>query len=238
MRGTSLRTLPVPSRHPQPLPPQHLNAPLFAAIETDIVGYATIKTQAGWNMLAINFENLSSDGGEDSPISINTVLSGNFQEGDYVQCFDKSTGVFTTYKWTPSKNEWCVGRNSADDFPVRPGTAFWLLTEGRSVPVTVRGAVYKDSINIESDLQGYQMMAADVPYELELNGANVVWTNLSERDEIQVNDPVTGTPYTYQYSTSRGKWMLGRQVADVKIGVGRSFWLKTARTPVSVSVNK
>lgn len=203
------------------------NGRLNAAVESDIVGYTTITTQAGYNMMGCVFKGLGSE-----TVSLNDLLTGDFVAGDQVQLYVAATGGYTLYTYNATSG-WMNGRVSADDRPVALGDSFWLYTPGREVTVTVKGAVSADNFTYTS-VQGLQMVASTLPLPLEINGAT--WTGLSNGDQIQVANTSGG--YTiYTYSTATGKWMQGRVPADVTIPVGSSMWLNTATAGVTLTVS-
>ena len=191
-------------------------------------------TNAGWNMLGVNFDGLNGAKEATVTASLNEVLSGDFSTGDQVQCYDQSTGMLVPYSYRDGS--WWYGRNSADVRPISSGTAFWLQT-AHPIAVTIKGAVYKQYAEFASELRGYQLVTPDAPLALELNGNNVTWENLSAQDEIQIADE-NGRLNVYWYDINAQRWMFGRTPADVTIQPGQSFWLKTSNPGVKFSISK
>ena len=234
-----------PCASPCPTPPlltitpfPHLNAPLSAAVESDVVGYTTITTDAGWNMLGVNFDGLEKGAdGQPVPVSFNDVLSGDFSENDQIQCFKKDGTGFGVYRY--SGGEWWVRRGvSADTEPIESGAAFWLKTELPTV-VTIKGSVCKENAEFSSELPGYyQLIALNAPFDFKVNGTNVSWTGLKTDDQIQYMDSQTGNLTILRYNERTAKWMKSRSdVADVTIPMGASFWLSVQNEDVKFSVS-
>ena len=222
-----------PSAPFSPSPPPHTphqNAPLFAAVESDIVGYTTIEMQANYNQRGVCFKGL----GNEDTISFNDLLSGDFQDGDQIQLL-KGAGEaisYDRYRYVSGQG-WMIGRSSADVAPVKPGDCFWFLTD-RPLIVTFKGAVAKGDFLYEAS-QGLQMVAANIPTSFALNPVDdsVVWTNLSEGDEIQWLNELGG------YDRCRyagGKWRQGRTVTDKVIPAGSAIWLVTSSENVTLLI--
>ena len=202
------------------------------------MGFHEVGLVPGWNMLGIDFEGLTPGAEENIGTSINDLLSGDFQNGDQIQCFDMETGLYRPFYYSTTHGEWRYSRSeSADNYPVKPGTAFWLKTN--CAKVLIKGSVHKETASFESQLQGYQLVIQDAPLPLRLNGENATWTNLSDGDEIQFEHPETHLVQVRKYSAAKGKWMIDRGTeASDAIDKGRSFWLKTKTPGVTFTIKQ
>lgn len=206
------------------------NAPLFAAVESDVVGYTTITTNPGFNMQGVVFQGLEGK----ETIALDDLMSGEFQVGDQAQVYDGSG--YTIYTYRGPEYGWMAGRKPASEVPVKAGDSFWLNTPDRSVEVTFAGSVKSGDFRYEA-IEGMQMVSADFPIEFALNDetGRVTWTGVQTGDQIQVL--AAGTGYTvYTYSQSAGKWLKGRNPTDARIPVGASMWMKCNSAGVVLQV--
>ena len=214
---------------PQKPPPQ-INAPLFAAVESDIVGYTTVTTNPGFNMQGVMFVGLSSA----DTISFNELLEGDFKTGDEIQVLN-SQGGYDGYSFREGSG-WIVGRGaSADTKPVAAGVGFWLSTPGRSVEITFKGAVAKGDYLYKAK-EGVQMITSALPVSVPLVPTNdsVVWSGFQDNDEIQWLNESGG----YDGSIYRnGMWTEGRGTPSAKsIPLGAAVWLKVAGNGATLAI--
>ena len=157
-------------------------------------------------------------------ISLDDLMSGDFQVGDQVQAY--VGGGYTIYTYRGADRGWMVGRKPASEVPLSPGDSFWLKTVDRSIEVSFKGSVKRGDFRYEA-IEGMQMVSTDFPMEFALNDDSgmVTWTGVQSGDQIQVL--ADGTGYTvYTYSQSAGKWLKGRVPTDARIPVGASMWIK------------
>ena len=209
-----------------------LNAPLFAAVESDIVGYTTITTSPGFNMQGVCFNSLDGEA-----ISFNELLTGDFQDGDEIQVLTMvaSGATYERYRYSSERGEWITGRASADTKPVEAGTSFWLNTPD-AVEVTFKGSVKPGNYLYTSQV-GMQMISSDFPIAFPLNATDgsVVWENLTDGDEVQwLNEK--GAYDRCRYSVERGKWLQGRGESSKVVPAGTSVWLKTANAGATLLI--
>ena len=206
---------------------------MFAAVESDIVGYTTITTNPGFNMQGVVFQGLEGE----AEVSFNDLLIGEFRDGDQIQVYvqDGSMGTYDVYTFLDGRG-WTIGRgSSADDSPVHVGTAFWLNTPNREVKVTIKGSVTRgDWVYLAK--KGTQMLASALPVEIPLNpkDSSVVWTGFHDGDQIQWLNELGG------YDTSSykdGQWTSGRGAISTKvIPVGSSVWLIAGEAGATLKV--
>lgn len=194
------------------------NGRLNAAVESDIVGYTTITTVPGFNMLGCVFNGLDGNA-----LPLNQIVSGDFQDNDAIQVYDATTG-YTSYTYWKDYGGWLDGDFNPATTLIQPGTAFWLNTPGRSITVTLKGAVRSGSYTYVAK-KGLQMVSSALPVDMDLN--NITWTGLTDGDEIQVRE--NGAYISYSYWKDYGGWLDGNFVPVTKpIEKGTSAWLKVA----------
>ena len=203
----------------------HKNAPLFAAVESDIVGYTTITTNPGFNMVGVVFDGLSEE-----TATLKEILSGDIQDSDQIQIRDAKTGVYTLY--TYEAGSWYDENFAlADDLELPPGSAFWFSAP-TSRDITMKGRVLTGTYTQDCP-QGLSMIGPGVPKKLALNG-DIKWNNLSESDTIQVREGGNYLLFTYE----DGKWWDETfQEATYEIPVGASIWLATNSDNATISVD-
>lgn len=191
------------------------------------MGYTTIETVPGFNMAGCSYKGL----GEET-ISLNDLLQADFDVGDQVQVY--SGGAYTYYTYDVAAG-WKKGRVSADEAPLKAGDSFWLNTPGRSLAVTMKGAVSTADVYYVGT-RGFQMVSVSIPVALHVNEA--LWEGLTDGDQIQVLDPSTGAYVYYSYRSMEGKWYKGRQPVPEGevIPVGASFWLMAQNEGVVLRV--
>ena len=210
----------------------NLNGRLSAAVESDIVGYTTVRTTPGFNMLGAVFTGLDGE-----PQSVAQVIDGDFQDGDELQVYNKDKPFenrYTIYSYWKDYGGWLDESFNPATQKLVPGTAFWLKTPGRSVDITLRGAVVAGEYKYVSEA-GLQMVSLGLPVALDLN-SNANWSGLSDGDEIQVRK---GDTYAvYSYWKDYGGW-LDKDYVPVteKLTLGASFWLTTSQAGATLSVD-
>ena len=204
-----------------------LNAPLSAAVESDVVGYTTITTNPGFNMMGVVFNGLDGQA-----LPLNEIVSGNFSNNDQIQIYNKdSSSTYTTYIFY--NGQWVdrVEFKPATS-PVSPGTAFWLNTPEHAVEVTLKGAIPTNEYTYTTK-KGIQMLAANIPAEINPND-DIVWgEGLEDGDQLQIRNGKTYT--TYQFYN--GNWVdriMFQPMTEV-IPIGSSVWLTTKNEGISVT---
>ena len=203
-----------------------LNAPLSAAVESDVVGYTTIKTEPGANMVGVVFNGLDGE-----PITLGNLLNGDIHDFDYLQIRDKTTGGYRVYSY--ENGVWYDDSfNNASDLLWPPGSTFWFTAPERSVTLTMKGSVLIGTYT-QKFQAGLNMISPGVPKEIALNG-DIVWENLPDYSTIQVKNGERYELFTYE----AGKWWDANFTETTyKIPVGSSVWLTTATGDAQMSVN-
>ena len=207
---------------PQKPPPQK-NAPLSAAVESDVVGYTTITTTPGFNMVGVVFDGLAG-----KTATLKEILSGNIQDFDQIQIRDGKSGIYTLYTYE-SGSWYDESFVLSDNLELPPGSAFWFSAPS-SRQITMKGVVLRGTYT-QPCAKGLSMIGPGVPKKLALNGG-IKWDNLAQYDTIQIRDGNDYVLFTYE----DGKWWDETfQETTYEIPVGASIWLTTSSANATIS---
>lgn len=173
-----------------------LNGRLNAAVESDVVGYATIQTSDGFDMLGCVFKGL--DG---KSVKLQQILSGDFRNGDMIQIpVESGLGYdFYTYYVVNGVGQWYDSGDNVTDRDVAPGTAFWVKIPNRSVTLTGSVEFGDYTVNLPT---GLKMVALPFPVEKRING-EITWNDLADGDSLQIRT-ADGLYAIYKYYTIGG----------------------------------
>lgn len=171
-----------------------LNVPLFAAVESDIVGYTTIPMEAGkWYQVGYPF--VSLEGNASDTIAVNDCFTSGFSSGDRLYVLDLQNGGYEAgLYWVPSKNAWCDRPNpttaEASDKVLNPGQAVYINKKVTG-NVTVSGRVQTQEVAF-GDASGntWNQVCAVWPEAVALS--DLKWSNLSAGDRLYVLDSENG----------------------------------------------
>ena len=163
-----------------------LNVPLFAAVESDIVGYTTISMEAGkWYQVGYPFSPL--DGAES--IKLNDCFTEGFALEDTLMILDVVNSSYEAMLyWVPEKNAWCnlpiAAIATPSDKVLKPGQAVYIYKKTAG-DVIFSGQVKAVETNFgaESGNQWAQICVV-WPEQKALN--SLQWTNLALGDTLQV----------------------------------------------------
>ena len=178
---------------PQKPPPQ-INAPLFAAVESDIVGYTQIEMQAGkWYQIGNPFVGL--DGSLEQ--ALNQVFTSGFALGDTLLVFNPETGIYEQQLYWVPDNEgsgtWCslpIPGAPASDKTLVAGQAVYINKAGGSGTVTLAGSVKPVEVEFGSEAgNAWAQVVAVWPEEKALN--EMKWSGLALGDTLLVFNPET-----------------------------------------------
>ena len=187
-------------------------------VSSDIVGYNTVTLKKGWNMLAVNFQQL----GETSSISVQELFPGTTEgltggaatTADQIQIYDATTGGYTTYFlfqsplpiFAAKNGKWVdVGAN-VTDLSFSNGDVFWYLKRGESdVAINVSGQVSLQNNQEISIVNGWNMIGNAFPANFNPNALGTTyWQNsgavagaATTADQIQIYDNTVGGYTTY-----------------------------------------
>lgn len=189
-----------------------LNVPVFATVESGIVGYTEVTIKPGFNLLAIPFDALDSEDG--TPIT--EVISGSPKNGDTIQYWNGVRLVLVTYL-----NGWRNG----DGVYLKPGQGFWYNSKD-SVDKTfhVRGKIAATSDQtIVLETAGMYLIGPTIPKAYTLS--EISFSNIQNGSTIQYWD-TNETPKRLRIITYiAGRWLLnGTSAADHEILPTEGFW--------------
>lgn len=209
-----------------------LNDPLFATVESDIVGYTTITMEAGkWYQIGVVFDTL--DGTQD----INQIFSMGFGQGDELHVYDNDTARYVAircWKDGPAGSGWYEGTQS-DDL----ATDQFKSGQGFFIKKKVAGdVILKGCVNATSEISfgtesspAYGMIAYPYPSVTKINDAT--WGNVDVGDELHIYDN-TQTRYTAircwkKDAEGNGHWYEGTQSDDLAtddLVPGQAFFVR------------
>ena len=203
-------------------------APVTEIPSENIVGYTNIELVKGWNMLALNFEDIGNAEG----ISIQDLIPGttegltanmNGTLADQIQVYDPVKGGYTIYFLyyttlpVPALQEknykWVNAQQAVSDYKFKPGDTFWYRKAGdTTVSVAFKGQVSKLEKQEITIVPGWNMIGNQFPANFNPNALGTeYWStcgatanmNGTLADQIQVYDPVKGgyTIYFLYYTT-------------------------------------
>ena len=225
------------------------------AITSDIVGYTTIPIQSKYQIIGVNFQNVSGGSlklNEAIPYQEGMTKGTNGANADNIQ-IGNSTGGWTVYFMSNGKNakgkdvaglegKWSLsGTYAAADVDLTPGTAFWYVrsnADESTFNLTIAGSVSTlPSADYEFASQ-YRIFANPYPTPLAINDAfpynaatMTAGTNGANADNIQIGN---GTGGWTVYFLSNGKNAKGKDVAGLegKWSLSGSYAVTDATIPV------
>ncbi len=188
-----------------------LNAPLNAAVESDVVGYTTMTMEAGkWYQVGCPFVALD---GEEAPL-VNDVFANGFEAGDELMILDSETSHYSSSAyWIPEKG-WCDLPIAAIATPISTtlpaGQAVYIHKGETPSVMTVSGKVEAKEVSFGSATSSSWAQVAPVwPVSQSVNAFK--WTGLGDGDELMILNPDTQT-----YSNS-AYWVTGKGWCDLPI---------------------
>lgn len=164
-----------------------LNDPLFATVESDIVGYTTITMEAGkWYQIGVVFDTL--DGTQD----INQIFSMGFGQGDELHVYDNDTARYVAIRcWKDGSEGRGWYKNDASEVlatdQFKSGQGFFVKKKVAG-DVVLKGCVNATSVvSFGTDASpAYGMIAYPYPSVTKINDAS--WGNVEVGDELHVYD--------------------------------------------------
>ena len=193
--------------------PLHKNAPLSAAVESDVVGYSTIDLKSGYEIVAIPFLPLDEEGGALPIQSITGELLADDripERSDSFMVLDTTTHNYVNYR--NSSNGWIkVGEDAPTTEVLPAGTSICFKKSMRAGKIIATGKV-NDADVVEIPLaRGYSLVSNPFPTELKI--ADIVGEGLTANaiegraDRIMVYDSTAKT-YTTHYLHPQAGWTL------------------------------
>ena len=214
---------------PQKPPPQK-NAPLSAAVESDVVGYTTISMQAGkWYQIGNPFVELENG----VTPTVNTVFNTGFSNGDLLYLYDSnSSGYTVTLTWGTIRgvSGWYYGNGNLASDTLKEGQAAFIKKVTAS-PVTLKGkvAVTEVSFGLEEKASWSQVVCV-YPTTQKIN--DIAWHNLMKNDEVYIYDPNQGgytTTLSWQTLNGKTGWYYGNGAfADIEVSPGQALFIHRA----------
>ena len=209
-----------------------LNAPLFAAVESDIVGYTTIEMQAGkWYQVGTPFMPLEEGA---TSVKLNEFLVDGFADGDTVSIYLPDEGRYESYSWRNSGTDragWYFGRSSTlADVDIPSGQAVFVHKGETSGVTYFSGKVSANEITTFGSEGGnaWDQIVCVYPQTKKLN--DLFWTGIEDDDTVSIYLPDEGRYETYSWrhsGTDRAGWYFGRSstLADVDVPAGQAFFV-------------
>lgn len=184
-----------------------LNVPLFAAVESDIVGYTEVTINPGYNLLSLPFNDLANN-----QVDVKALFSGTPTNLDQIQYWDGTKLQVLTYR--TAKGGWCKGLNLLADGAVvlSPGQGFWYFSKATTQnTLTLSGRVETSTTGQSVTAgAGYSLVGPAVPKPFSLSeisfkvGETAGAPNLSQ---VQYWDGTKLQVLTYR--TAKGGWCKG-----------------------------
>ena len=207
-----------------------LNAPLNAAVESDVVGYTTMTMEAGkWYQVGCPFVALE-DG--ETPL-LNDVFAVGFQDGDIINIFSQETNGYVTYTWKNSGTEnagWCTSRGNTPVTAELPLGQAVFINKAMTSDVQVAGKVTEGVKVTFGSPEGetWSQITCVYPKNAKLNGLK--WEGMADGDVLNIFSPDTNgyTTYTWKNSgTDQAGWCTsrGKTPVDVDVAVGQGFFV-------------
>ena len=208
-----------------------LNAPLNAAVESDVVGYTTMTMEAGkWYQVGCPFVALE-DG--ETP-TMNTVFDTGFSDGDMAYIYDSHSNSYGATRQWASLGDGATGwydlaTVTLDATPLTAGQAVFVH-KAKTGEVTFRGRVSEvTSLPFGNEDGGsWAQIVCVHPTERSLNAMK--WTSISDGDQAYIYDSATGAyKATRQWATIDGKsgwYNLSTVTLDAeKLPIGQAIFI-------------
>ncbi len=215
-----------------------LNVPLFATVESDIVGYTEVTLKPGFNLLALPFDGLASDTG----IDIKTVVQGTPTNLDQIQYWaDGKLEVLVYY----ARNNvgWCSGLNPVADKSIflSPGQGFWYKSAA-AAPVSVRiaGRVATTGEETITTTTGFNLIGPPTPQAVKLSDLTFKVNNIEgvpNLAQIQYWNGQKLEVLVY-YTRNNVGWCSGLNPVDItqiEFLPTDGFWFVTSTTGVTIT---
>ena len=206
------------------------NAPLTAAVESDIVGYTTIQMDAGnWYLLGNPFTALDGS----TTFKLNDVYVGTgFQEGDVLYVLNGTT--FLPRYWNAKEGKWSTNTlfyiEDTTNYPAK--TAVYLKKSSPGA-ATFAGKVTSMKIEVGSDKGNeWSLTALKYPGEVPLN--EFKWDGFAKGDMLYTI-AADGTFVSHYWSEANNSWSLNalfpiEDTTPLTIGQGVYLLKKSAGT--------
>lgn len=227
------------------------NDPLFATVESDIVGYTTITLKPGYNMVNPCFNDLTSDEGillDDFLPGTTTGLCASSSLLQASRIFIWTGGQYEIYslykepRGTSAKDyKWVDESKQVGTRRVKPGDAMWIIQPetAAEIEVSVAGVVPNDISKTHTITPGMNMIGSGFTAAWDLNNCGIDWETVGKASSsLLVADTVMlwseGEYKIYSlYKEPRGtsvkdyKWVDAQKNLAEPIPVGAGVWFKS-----------
>ena len=215
-----------------------LNAPLSAAVESDVVGYRQLEiSNTGYMLLSLPFQELGEDASKGYPIQkIGGTLVQNDRENraERLMVLDPITKQYTAYQYKDTG--WVKsGENTPTTDVVPLGAAVFLkkASQAGGGEMVITGKVSDAAQTVVELSQGFNLVANPYPGTLkiaDISGVNLSASDRENRaDKIMILDPVTKAYTSYFLRSATGWTKEGESVTTTdSIAPEAGFFYKKA----------
>ena len=211
-----------------------LNAPLSAAVESDVVGYTTITMEAGkWYQIGTPFASL--DGKEET---VNDVFCNGFTSGDALYVYDSDLGRYSSViTWgTVQEGAWGDEGTWTVSNPILPAGKAVFIRKAATSTICLSGRVSSDVTTVfgDEDATTWSQIVLVYPADTEVN--KMKWEGLQEGDALYIYDSASqryksALTWTSTIDESgEPKWCneASWSVSTEKIPAGQALFVRTA----------
>ena len=199
-----------------------LNVPLFATVESGIVGYSAVELDnMGYTILALPFSSLeaTSAGYPIKNIAGDLSQSSRPARADRIQVMDPETKAYTVYRYLTAG--WVKdGESNVTEDVIKPGASVFYYKAVSTGSVTLAGAVLPDASWTQELKQGLNLVANPYPVEIriaDLTGSLAQSDRLARADKVLLMDPATKEYTTYNFTASTGWTKEGESVTTTDV---------------------
>ena len=211
-----------------PTPPGQLNVPLFATVESDIVGYTEVTLKRGANLIALPFDDLTTDG---QGIDVRELLQLTPTNGDTIQYWNGNGFDILTYRIRSGVGAWYLQGTALSDEQtvyIKNGQGFWYTSKAaESVSARFAGRVALSGQVIEAP-QGLSLIGPPMPTEYNL--ADIQFDGIGNGSTIQYwnYETLSFDILTYRVRSGVGAWYSqGAALTAYTIPAAVGFWFNS-----------
>lgn len=204
-----------------------LNVPLFAAVESDIVGYTTISMEAGkWYQVGCPFFSLDNTV---TKAKLNDVFNTGFADGDMMYIYYEPRQRYLPLSWNSEQGGWCSGSNLST-FEMEAAQAVFIK-KAVTADVVVRGRVETPtSAEFGSDAGNHwNQIAIASPTKKSLNG-DLVWEGMADGDMLHVYYIPRQRYLPLTWNTELGGWCSGSTLSTFTMDECQGLFLNKKST--------
>ncbi len=183
------------------------NDPLFATVESDIVGYTEVTIKPGYNLLSLPFNDLTN-----GQVDVKALFSGTPTNLDQIQYWNGTK--LQTIVYNVAKGGWCKGLNLLADGAVMlsPGQGFWYYSKAAGDnTLTVSGRVETSATGQTVNAgPGYTLVGPAVPKSFALSDISFKVGDIDGAPNLSQVQYWNGTKLqTLVYNVAKGGWCKG-----------------------------